>query len=132
MLLDAIEQGFGLKRFPEKAFGAHRDRFIAQMLVGQGRDEDHRGPAALLRELSCEFKPIHSGHMHIGDDTIEQQQVSRCQERLCRRKSLSAMAHGKHQIHQRQTQSFVVVDDCNKRVLHGTDPREMEGISLRW
>src|SRR5258708_18911606 len=54
MPLDAIKQGLGFERLPEKAFGAHRDRLVFQMPIRQSRDEDDRGPAVLSREFSCE------------------------------------------------------------------------------
>jgi hypothetical protein len=126
--LDTIKERSGFERFSEKGLGTDRDRLIVQSLVSQGRDQDYRGPAALFPKFWYEVQSTQSGHINVGNDTIEEQQAGRRQKRLCRGKRLGAIANGAHQIRQRAAQRVVIIDDCDERAVHRMSPREVRTI----
>jgi hypothetical protein len=78
--LDAIEQCCGFERLAEKALSAGRGRFIAQTLIRKGRDQDDGYRATLFAAPSYEIESAHSGHMNVGDGTLEEEQTGGRQE----------------------------------------------------
>jgi hypothetical protein len=122
-LLDRFKKRYTFERLSDKACGADRERFVLQMIVGQGRDQDHRRSAILFTEPSYEVESIHSRHVNVRDCAIENGKIGRRQKRLCGRKRLSSIANGAHEVHQARAKVLVVVDDRNERAIHQMQPR---------
>jgi hypothetical protein len=122
--LDAVQQDVGLEGLSQQAYSADGVGFTIETTVSQGRDQDHRCRNAPASELSRELESGHAGHMNIGNNTIEKQEVGRGKKYFCRGERLGAVADGTHQIHQGGAQYFVIVDDRDEKATHRLSPRQ--------